>query len=163
MVDPELAADLQETLEEFLDGWVPAGVSAAVLWPDGAFWEGAAGFADGAAGVPRGAGDPMVIGSTTKMFTATVVMQLVEEGALGLDDRVAAYFPDFGLSPDLTVRHPWPTGPASGTTPWIPASACRRTRSIPRRWCGRPSPRGRCSPRGPTSTTPTPTTPSSAC
>ena len=104
-VAPEVAADLQETLEEFLDGWVPAGVSAAVLWPDGAFWEGAAGFADALAGVPLGAGDPMVIGSTTKTLTATVVMQLVEEGALGLDDRVAAYFPDFGLSPELTVRH----------------------------------------------------------
>ena len=105
VVDPAVAADLQEALEEFLDGWVPAGVSAAVLWPDGAFWEGATGLADGVAGVPLGAGDPMVIGSTTKTFTATVVMQLVEEGVLGLDDRVAAYFPDFGLSPDLTVRH----------------------------------------------------------
>jgi D-alanyl-D-alanine carboxypeptidase len=100
-----VAADLQGTLEEFMEGWVPAGVGAAVLWPDGAFWEGSAGFADGVAGVTLGAGDLMVIGSTTKMFTATVVMELVEEGVLGLDDGVASYFPDFGLSPDLTVRH----------------------------------------------------------
>jgi D-alanyl-D-alanine carboxypeptidase len=39
------------------------------------------------------------------MFTATVVMELVEEGTLDLDGGVAAYFPDFGLSPELTVRH----------------------------------------------------------
>ena len=86
-------------------GWVPAGVSAAVLWPDGSLWEGAAGFADAPAGVPLAPGDPMVIGSTTKTFTATVVLQLTQEGVLGLDDAVAPYFPEFGLDRGITVRH----------------------------------------------------------
>jgi D-alanyl-D-alanine carboxypeptidase len=105
VVNPAAAAALQSALEEFAADWVPAGVSAAVLWPDGAFWEGAAGLADAPAGRLLGADDPMVIGSTTKSFTATVVMQLVEEGLLGLDDPVAPYFPDWGLNEALTVRH----------------------------------------------------------
>ena len=35
------------------------------------------------------------VASITKLFVATVVLQLVEEGQLGLDDPVAAYIPDF--------------------------------------------------------------------
>ena len=104
-VDPATAGALQAALEEFVAGWVPAGVSAAVLWPDGALWTGAAGWADAPAGVVLAADDPMLIGSTTKTFTAVVVLELVEEGALGLDDPVAPYFPGWGLDEALTVRH----------------------------------------------------------
>lgn len=43
------------------------------------------------------------IGSVTKTFVATVVLQLVAEGRLGLDDRVSAHMP--GLIDDrITVR-----------------------------------------------------------
>ncbi|MDR2379698.1 MAG: beta-lactamase family protein [Bifidobacteriaceae bacterium] len=50
------------------------------------------------------------IGSTTKAWTATVVMQLIEQGKLGLDQRVKDVLPDFELSTpeltnDITVRH----------------------------------------------------------
>jgi CubicO group peptidase (beta-lactamase class C family) len=45
-------------------------------------------------------------GSVGKQFTATAVMMLVEEGKVGLDDKISRYFPD---SPpvwkDITVRH----------------------------------------------------------
>lgn len=58
-----------------------------------------------------GTGQPMDteaqfrIGSVTKTFTAVVLLQLVEEGALGLDDPVGDHLP--GLLPDdrITVRH----------------------------------------------------------
>ena len=103
--DPGTTQALQEALDGFVAGWTAAGVSAAVLWPDGALWEGAAGWADAPAGVPLAAGDPLLIGSTTKTFTATVVLQLVEEGRLGLDDPVAPLFPGYGLDEALTVRH----------------------------------------------------------
>ncbi|MCL2464802.1 MAG: beta-lactamase family protein, partial [Micrococcales bacterium] len=50
------------------------------------------------------------IGSVTKTWTATVVMQLVEEGKIGLDQRVKDILPDFKLVSDEltnggTVRH----------------------------------------------------------
>ncbi|WP_279579214.1 serine hydrolase domain-containing protein [Fodinicola feengrottensis] len=44
------------------------------------------------------------IGSTTKPFTATVVLQLVGEGKIGLDTPVATYLPDFGFDRRITVR-----------------------------------------------------------
>lgn len=50
------------------------------------------------------------IGSITKTFTATVILQLVEEGVLDLDAKVRTYLPDFRVadeeaSREVTVRH----------------------------------------------------------
>jgi CubicO group peptidase (beta-lactamase class C family) len=50
------------------------------------------------------------IGSTTKTFTATTVMRLVEAGKLALDEPVRTYLPDFtmrdpGVTTRLTMRH----------------------------------------------------------
>lgn len=44
------------------------------------------------------------VGSNTKTFTATLVLQLVAEGRFGLDDSVANHLPGFGLDPRITVR-----------------------------------------------------------
>ncbi|NUT93025.1 MAG: beta-lactamase family protein [Saccharothrix sp.] len=44
------------------------------------------------------------IGSSTKTFTATVVLQLVAEGRLGLDAPVADRLPRFGLDRRITTR-----------------------------------------------------------
>jgi CubicO group peptidase (beta-lactamase class C family) len=43
--------------------------------------------------------------SMTKTFTATAVMQLVEQGKLRLDDPVKTHLPDFAYSGDILVRH----------------------------------------------------------
>jgi D-alanyl-D-alanine carboxypeptidase len=45
------------------------------------------------------------IASITKMFTATVVLQLVEEDRLALDGQIIDYLPDFGHDQRITVRH----------------------------------------------------------
>lgn len=42
--------------------------------------------------------------SISKTLTAAVVLQLVEEGRLGLDDSAARRLPAFGLDPRITVR-----------------------------------------------------------
>lgn len=48
------------------------------------------------------------IGSVTKLFTATVVLQLVEEGALGLEDPLQAVVPEhadrFEFGAEITIR-----------------------------------------------------------
>ncbi|MFC3451354.1 serine hydrolase domain-containing protein [Amycolatopsis speibonae] len=44
------------------------------------------------------------IGSNTKTFVSTVVLQLVGEGKVGLDSPVAGYLPEFGLDRRITVR-----------------------------------------------------------
>jgi CubicO group peptidase (beta-lactamase class C family) len=50
------------------------------------------------------------IGSTTKTFTATAVMRLVEDGRLALDEPIRTYLPDFTMrdpevTAQLTMRH----------------------------------------------------------
>ena len=48
------------------------------------------------------------IGSITKVFTATLIMQLVDDGLLGLDDPVQQHLPEFQLddprADQVTVR-----------------------------------------------------------
>jgi len=45
------------------------------------------------------------IGSTTKTFTATAVMRLVEDGKLALDEPIRTYLPDFTMrDPEVTTR-----------------------------------------------------------
>ncbi|MEV6560520.1 serine hydrolase domain-containing protein [Nocardia sp. NPDC051756] len=44
------------------------------------------------------------IASITKMFVATVVLQLVDERRLALDDLVDRYLPQFGLDSRITIR-----------------------------------------------------------
>ena len=44
------------------------------------------------------------IGSVTKTFTATLVLQLVADGRIGLDAPADDYLPEFGLDQRITVR-----------------------------------------------------------
>jgi D-alanyl-D-alanine carboxypeptidase len=85
-VPAELAAKLQSTLR--LAG--EAGMSATVMSAHGT-WSGATGTADGVRAVT--VNDQFSIASVTKAVAATQVMQLVEDGALGLDDPVAEHLP----------------------------------------------------------------------
>ncbi|MGW6935337.1 serine hydrolase domain-containing protein [Lentzea sp. NPDC054927] len=55
-------------------------------------WYGAEGFADGRRAVRPD--DRFRIGSVTKVFVATVALQLVAERKLGLDTKIRHYFPD---------------------------------------------------------------------
>jgi CubicO group peptidase (beta-lactamase class C family) len=78
-------------------------VSAAVFRGGERLWYAAAGLADLGAGEAPTADTQYRLGSITKTFTAVLVMQLRDAGALDLDDRVAVHLPE---SPhgDLTVR-----------------------------------------------------------
>ncbi|MBO1416422.1 serine hydrolase [Streptomyces sp. FH025] len=72
-------------------------------------WFGDAGVADITTGRPRQEQDRFRIGSTTKTFVSTVVLQLAAEGRLSLDDSVEHWLPGVldasGYQPDrITVR-----------------------------------------------------------
>lgn len=45
------------------------------------------------------------IGSMTKTYTATIVMQLVEEGELNLDDKLSDFYPDLPNADQITIEH----------------------------------------------------------
>lgn len=124
--DPELAARLQAALNQSVTDFQLPGAVLAVRSPDGRVWAGTSGlaqvagavFVDGApAGdenVPMSLDRHFHIGSLTKSFTATVILQLVGEGKLALDDTVeqviAHWLPeyfDFAIpyANAITVRH----------------------------------------------------------
>ncbi|MFB9532665.1 serine hydrolase domain-containing protein [Nonomuraea roseola] len=94
--------ELQKAIEEIVEsGFV--GVSLRVHDERGE-WVGSAGTAElGGAAKPPTNGH-VRIGSNTKTFTATLVLQLVAEGKVGLDTPAADYLPEFGLDERITVR-----------------------------------------------------------
>jgi CubicO group peptidase (beta-lactamase class C family) len=79
-------------------------VSVAILWDDGRRWLGTSGLRDVAAGDPMTTGTAFALASVSKTATAAVVLQVVEEGKLSLDQRVAPLLPAFDMNPRITVR-----------------------------------------------------------
>jgi CubicO group peptidase (beta-lactamase class C family) len=64
------------------------------------------GLADVELSVPAGAETIYRIGSLTKQFTAAAIMQLVEQGKIGLQDDITKYLPDFPTQGHtVTVHH----------------------------------------------------------
>lgn len=129
------AADAVETIACPTDSGVPAGVAerldtllaaavdaegplgvafgaapGAVLTLEAPGWiyARAAGVADPDTGAPVTCAMPFQVGSNTKMMTATVLLQLQEEGALSLDDPLSAHLPEIAAAlPDgaeITLR-----------------------------------------------------------
>ncbi|MFB6720187.1 serine hydrolase domain-containing protein [Kribbella sp. NPDC056345] len=82
-------------LQKFLDSQVASGSAGALMHyqdADGP-WVGASGVAEVGTAVPVDPAGSFRIGSVTKTFTATVVLQLVGEGVLALDDSVGRWLP----------------------------------------------------------------------
>ncbi|MFD3587537.1 serine hydrolase domain-containing protein [Streptomyces sp. NPDC058683] len=68
------------------------GVTATARDPHGT-WSTTAGVGDARTGAPRSASDRYRVGSITKTFVATVLLQLEAEGRLSLDDTVDRWLP----------------------------------------------------------------------
>jgi D-alanyl-D-alanine carboxypeptidase len=94
--------ELRRAIEQIVDSGF-LGVSLRVHDERGE-WAGSAGAAElGGAGRPPIDGH-VRIGSNTKTFTATLVLNLVAEGKVELDTPAADYLPGFGLDERITVR-----------------------------------------------------------
>ena len=95
--------DVQNSVQALVGGSVP-GALLFVRQGDRSYTV-TAGYAEKAKKTPMRAGDTFPIGSTTKTFTAVLVMRLVAQGKIALDDPVSKYLP--GLLPDgkrITIR-----------------------------------------------------------
>lgn len=96
------ADPVQQSLNALTDDF--PGALAAVRGADGRTRDYTAGVADTRTGARVPVNGRVRIASNTKMFTATVVLQLVGEGRVDVDAPVAKYLP--GLVPGaITVRH----------------------------------------------------------
>ncbi|WP_339859972.1 serine hydrolase domain-containing protein [Pseudohongiella acticola] len=77
------------------------GVSLSIELPDGQIWHTAAGVADTQTKEAMTPQHQFRIGSSTKSFTGMLIMQLVDEGKLSLDQKLAEFFP--GKFPDADI------------------------------------------------------------
>jgi D-alanyl-D-alanine carboxypeptidase len=86
-----LVSTLQETLDRTRSQTVGVVAGFASDYYDD--WFGSSGLADIATNTPIQPDDRFQIGSITKTFVATVVLQLVQEGKLSLEDTLAQHLP----------------------------------------------------------------------
>ncbi len=92
-VDPAIAALLQQKLDSCRNVFNLPGISATLLLPGDRYWNGVSGLADIYTMEPVDTAHVFQAASVTKLFTATIVMQLIEEGLLELDDTVEEHLP----------------------------------------------------------------------
>ena len=74
------------------------------LWMPGGSYVRAFGVADKVTGAPMQTGFYMRIGSETKTFTVSAILQLVDQRLIGLDDAIAKYVPDVPGGQHITIR-----------------------------------------------------------
>lgn len=100
---------LKSRLDELTRAYGVPGASLAV-WAQGKLGEAAAGVVNLETEVPTTTDTLFQIGSITKLYTAVLCLQLVEEGKLALDEPVRTWLPEFRVadaetSARLTPRH----------------------------------------------------------
>lgn len=105
---PEVVTEIQAEMDNLTEGGLPPGMVVWIDAPEYRF-EGASGSADLINDIPMSPEGAFRIGSITKMFTATVVIQLAEDGLLTLDDLLAQWLPDVAdqlpNGDQITLRH----------------------------------------------------------
>ncbi|GAA0941220.1 serine hydrolase domain-containing protein [Pseudonocardia zijingensis] len=101
---PAYAETLQPELERLARDMLVTGLVAQVRSPDLGDWTTAIGTRTFRGTEPVRAEDHIRIGSVTKTWTGTVVLQLVDEGALRLEDPVATYRPDVPNGQNITIE-----------------------------------------------------------
>jgi D-alanyl-D-alanine carboxypeptidase len=102
------ATELEEAITASMEALSIPGANVLLDRPDTGTWTAAFGVADLQRMSPMSPDLHMRIGSITKTMTATVVLQLVDEGSFTLDDTLATLLPDVTNIPNakqITVRH----------------------------------------------------------
>ncbi|MBK7897850.1 MAG: serine hydrolase domain-containing protein [Candidatus Promineifilaceae bacterium] len=105
---PEVVAEIQAEMDDLTAGARPPGM---VVWIDAPEYQftGASGSANLTDATPMPPEGAFRIGSITKMFTATVIMQLAEDGVLTPDDPLGLWLPEVAeqlpYGDQITLRH----------------------------------------------------------
>lgn len=103
--DPALAARLDKAIEKVrLQAGIP-GVVAGLWMPGKGDYVRATGVADKATGAPMKTDVFVRIGSETKTFTVTALLELVDNGLIGLDDPISDYVHGVPKGNRITLRH----------------------------------------------------------
>lgn len=99
-----LTDEVQSSID-VLDAWLQArhykqdevGLSVGIIYDQELIWSGYYGYANKEAGIPVTSKTLYRIASISKLFTATAIVQLRDEGKLRLDDPITHYLPWFKI------------------------------------------------------------------
>ena len=104
----DIVAEIQAEMDDLTTTGLPPGMVVWIDTPEYRF-EGASGFANLTDKIPMSPEGAFRIGSITKMFTATVIIQLAEDGVLTLDDPLSLWLPEVAdklpYGDQITLRH----------------------------------------------------------
>lgn len=101
--EPTLAEELQAALDNGIATYNGKGISAAVMIPAEETWVGVSGISHGTTAITS---DMLFsVGSITKNFTATTILELAEEGVLTLEDSLYEWVPNYpNIDSTITIR-----------------------------------------------------------
>src|SRR5438105_2877797 len=102
---PQTEAMLQQILDKHLAKNGAPGASVGVWIPNRGTWVRAQGLADLETGAALEQSDRVRIGSITKTFVATLILQLADARMLSLDDPLESYVPGVRNGERIRVRH----------------------------------------------------------
>ncbi|MFC5029457.1 serine hydrolase domain-containing protein [Streptomyces sp. DSM 41987] len=103
-LDPKLVARLNKAIEDVRKEARVPGVTVGLWLPGRGSYIRSTGVADKATGAPMKPDLNMRIGSETKTFTATAVLELVDQGLVKLDKPISTYLHGVPDGEHITVR-----------------------------------------------------------
>ena len=103
-MDRETATRLQSTVDAEVNRQGVPGFQVSIQTADGLTWYGVSGTTDPERKIPLRRDHILRVGSATKTFTSVIILQLVENGKLGLDDPLSKWFPDFPNAQNTSLR-----------------------------------------------------------
>ena len=101
--DPAYATAVRPELDRLMRDLAVTGAVVLVRSPELGDWATTMGTRTWHGTEPVTLADHVRIGSNTKTMTATVILQLVDEGRIALDDPVSRYRPDVPNGEDITI------------------------------------------------------------
>ncbi len=109
IVEPGSSERIEKNIKAVLDSVIEnthvPGLVAGIWAPnEGVDLVYTAGVANLETGEPLSAEMIFRIGSNTKTFTNTVLLQLVDEGLISLDEKLSGYFPDYPRADEVTIE-----------------------------------------------------------
>ncbi len=103
--DPQLETRLRNAFQQWVDQAGVRGAAIEVYSPGRYQWADSYGFDVAESQTPYKSDTKARIGSSTKPFTAAVILQLIVEGRLSLNTRLSEFLPDYPNGDRITVEH----------------------------------------------------------
>lgn len=100
----ETQGEMEKAVDEVMEKDNIPGVIVGVWVPGRGEWVTARGVADVETDHKIEVDDNVRIASNTKPFTATVILQLVDEGKVSLDDKLEKYVPGIPYGDEISIR-----------------------------------------------------------